>query len=276
MINGSDRPFWTRRHFLCAAGAGLAALAAGRAPAAAETQEREDLASVFKEQGTEGTFVLYDAAAGRLVTVNGKRAETRFLAASTFKIANSLIALETGVVKDENEIIPYGGKPQPFKHWEKDMPMREAITISAVPIYQELARRIGIERYREWLEKLNYGNKNPGTAIERFWLDGPLEISAVEQAHFVAALAQRKLPVSERAQKIVRDILKIEVKDGRALFAKTGWAVAREPQIGWWTGWVEDGDKISAFALNIDMASVDDARKRPEIGKAIMAKLGVY
>jgi len=67
--------------------------------------------------------------------------------ASTFKIANTIIALETGVVKDENEIIPYGGRP--FKHWEKDMSMREAIALSAVPIYQELARRIGLERYRE-------------------------------------------------------------------------------------------------------------------------------
>ncbi len=273
------RPAWTRRHFLRVAGAGVAVLAAGAPARASETTERDDLADAFKEQGVPGTFALYDVGSGRVMTVNRERAETRLVPASTFKIANSLIALETGVVKDENEIIPYGGKPQPFKNWEKDMSMREAIAISAVPIYQELARRVGLERYREWLPKLNYGNAEVGDVVDRFWLDGPLKISAVEQAQFVAALAAGKLPASAHTQAIVRDILKQEVKDGRILYAKTGWYIPKDDsatQIGWWTGWVDDGGKISAFSLNIDIDTVDDARKRQEITKTLLAKLGVY
>jgi beta-lactamase class D len=272
------RPAWTRRHFLRMSGAGFAVLAAGRSACAGESSEREDLAGAFQVQGVPGAFALYDVAGDRVITVNGKRAETRLVPASTFKIANSVIALETGVVKDENEIIPYGGKPQPFKIWEKDMSMREAIAISAVPIYQELARRVGIERYREWLTKLNYGNAEVGEVVDRFWLDGPLQISAVEQARFVAALALGKLPASTRTQIIVRDILKQEVKDGRILYAKTGWYIPKgdAQQIGWWTGWVDDGGKINAFSLNIDIDSVDDARKRQEIAKTLLAKLGLY
>jgi beta-lactamase class D len=277
MIIGSDRSSWTRRHFLRIAGAGLAALTV-LSPAYADTQERDDLASAFQEQGTTGAFALYDPASSRLITVGGKRAEARLVPASTFKVPNSIIALETGVVKDENEIISYGGKPQPFKQWEKDMSMREAIALSAVPIYQELARRVGLERYGEWLEKLNYGNKQVGTVVDRFWLDGPLETSAVEQARFAATLGEQKLPASARSQAIVRDILKQEVKDGRILYAKTGWYLPKggEQQIGWWTGWVDDGGKISAFSLNMDMETVADAPKRVAIGKAILGKLGAY
>jgi beta-lactamase class D len=278
MTVGSVRPGWTRRHVLRIAGTGLAILAAGIPARASEINERDDLAAAFQEQGVPGAFVLYDVAADRMTAVNRKRAEARFIPASTFKIANSLIALETGVVKDENEIIPYGGKPQQFKQWEKDMSMRQAIALSAVPIYQELARRVGLERYREWLAKLNYGNAQTGDVVDRFWLDGPLAISAVEEARFVAALAEGKLPFSARAQTIVRDILKQDVKDGRILYAKTGWYIPKgsEPQIGWWSGWVDDGGKISAFALNIDIDTVDDARKRQEIAKTLLAKLGVY
>ncbi len=279
MSLGSNRFHWTRRGLLHAAGGALAAFAAGLSAQAAQTEDRDDLNAAFQEQGVAGTFVLYDVAADRLTRVNGKRAETRYVPASTFKIANSVIALETGVVKDENEVIPYGGKPQPFKNWEKDMSMREAIAISAVPIYQELARRVGLERYREWLAKLNYGNAEAGEVVDRFWLDGPLTISAVEEAQFAAALAEGKLPASSHTQAVVRDILKQEVKDGRILYAKTGWYTPKndnEPQIGWWTGWVDDGGKKSAFSLNIDIDTVDDARKRQEIAKAIMAKLGVY
>jgi beta-lactamase class D len=182
----------TRRAALGVSVGAMAAMACGRALAVGATQRR-DLEAVFAENGVAGTFVLYDVAADQLTLIAAERAQTRLVPASTFKIANTIIALETGVVKDQNEVIPYGGRPQPFKTWEKDMSMREAIALSAVPIYQELARRIGLERYREWLARLDFGNRQTGTIVDTFWLDGPLEISAVEEARFAAALAQQKL-----------------------------------------------------------------------------------
>jgi beta-lactamase class D len=155
------------------------------------------------------------------------------------------------------------------------MSMRQAIAVSNAPIYQELARRIGLDRYHFWLDRLAYGNKATGNALETFWLDGPLEISAIEQAQFVAKLAQNKLAVSARSQMIVRDILRIESSGTRTLYAKTGWRFSGTPQLGWWTGWVEDDRTLSTFALNIDIASPDDAKKREAIGRIMLAKLGV-
>src|SRR5437016_2270600 len=252
----------TRRAALRLSIGGIALIAAGRRLTAGPT-ERTDLEAVFSENGVAGTFVLYDAADDHLTLVNPKRAQTRLVPASTFKIANSIIALETGVVKDENEIIPYGGKPQPFKQWEKDMSMREAIALSAVPIYQEIARCVGLERYGAWLARLDYGNRQTGAIVDTFWLDGPLEISAVEQARFVARLAQQKLDASPRAQAITRDIIRLESKDGKALYGKSGWRFSSTPNLGWWTGWVEQAGKIAAFSLNIDMpGAATDAPKR--------------
>ncbi|MBS0241449.1 MAG: class D beta-lactamase [Proteobacteria bacterium] len=244
---------------------------------AADIEERGDLADLFDTAGLQGTFAALDLTKARLVVVDRKRAETRFTPASTFKIANSLIALETGVVKDENEIIPYGGKPQPVKAWEHDMGMREALPLSAVPIYQELARRIGLERYRDWLARLDYGNADPGTVVDRFWLDGPLAISAVEQAKFVASLVAKTLPVSDRSRGIVRDLMRLEVKNGRILYGKTGWLTSRTPQIGWWTGWVEHprGDAI-AFSLNVDIGKREDLDNRLPLGKAMLERLRAW
>jgi beta-lactamase class D len=256
-----------RRSFLALA---LVAAPVGASAFAGDLQERPDLDAVFRDQGVVGTFVLYDAAADSLTAVNRARAETRFVPASTFKIANSLIALETGVVQDESEIIPYGGKPQPIKAWERDMSMREAIAMSNVPIYQEIARRVGLERYGVWLGRLDYGNREVGTAVERFWLDGPLAISAVEQARFIAHLARQELPLSRRSQAIVRDILQLESGEGFVLYGKTGW----QSPIGWWVGWIERAGKVSTFALNIDMVTAQEAPKRLSIGKALLARLG--
>jgi beta-lactamase class D len=265
----------TRRAALGLPVSAMAVMACGRDPLAVGSTERADLEAVFAENGLAGTFVLYDAAADYLTLIDAKRAERRFVPASTFKIANTIIALETGVVKDENEIIPYGGQPQPFKTWEKDMSMREAIALSAVPIYQELARRIGLERYREWLPRLDFGNRKTGTIVDTFWLDGPLEISAVEEARFVARLAQQKLDASIRSQSIARDIIRLESRDGKILYGKTGWRFSSAPNLGWWTGWVEQNGKISAFSLNIDMPAATDAPKRVAVGKAMLSKLGV-
>lgn len=264
-----------RRRFMALCAAASTAAAVPSVVHAGGIEERTGLRQIFQEHGVAGAFALHDPAGDRTITVHRERAARRYVPASTFKIANSIIALETGVVRDENEVIPFGGKPQPFKAWEKDMPMREAIAASNVPVYQEIARRVGLERYRQWLGRLDYGNRQTGTALETFWLDGPLEISALEQVRFVAALAQQKLAVSKRSQGIVRDILGLEDSNGRALYGKTGWRSSGKPQLGWWTGWVERDARNVAFALNIDIASPADAPKRVAIGKLLLARLGV-
>lgn len=238
------------------------------------TDERPDLQSLFG--GTPGCFVLYDLGADRLLLVNPERAQRRYIPASTFKLANSLIALETGAVHDTDEVIPYGGRPQPFKAWEKDMPMREAFPVSSVPVYQEIARRIGLPRMQAMLRRLDYGNRRTGPAADRFWLDGPLQISAVEQARFAARLAQGSLPLSARSQSTVREIARVGSRDGSTLYGKTGWVFGTQPQIGWWVGWIEREGRVYGFALNIDMQGEQDIGRRTQIGEAILGKLELY
>jgi beta-lactamase class D len=257
---------------LCAGSCGLVALSIDAGAWAGETVAREDLAAVLQEMGLVGTFATLDVEADRLTLVNAERANVRFVPASTFKIPNTLIALETRALKDADEVFRYDGRPRAVKAWERDMTLREAIAASNVPVYQELARRIGLARYRVWLDRLDYGNRETGMALERFWLDGPLAISAVEQVRFLGLLAQGLLPASARSQAIVRDIIRIEEKGGRVLFAKTGWS----GKIGWWVGWVEQGDRITTFALNVDMATAAEAPKRIDLGKALLARLDVY
>lgn len=242
---------------------------------AADWQDSPVIAAEFDKAGIQGTFVLYDVSADRLVGCNKARAAKRFLPASTFKIPNSLIGLSVGAVADVDEVLPYGGKPQPIKTWERDMGLRDAIGISNVPVYQELARRIGLERMAKGVAEIGYGNGEIGAVADTFWLVGPLEISAMEQARFLARLAKAELPFPTEAQASVREILQLDSGDGWMLFGKTGWASSRDPAIGWWVGWVEKQGRIYTFALNMDMPQVSDAAKRIELGKACLAALGI-
>lgn len=128
------------------------AVALSTATAHAELVVRNDLKRVFDDAGVSGTFVLIDISADRTYVVDPARAARRIHPASTFKIPNSLIAFDTGAVRDDQEVLPYGGKPQPYKQWEHDMALPEAIRLSAVPIYQEVARRVGFERMQAYVD----------------------------------------------------------------------------------------------------------------------------
>ena len=263
-----------RRTLLKAAAAMAASCALPRAyadDAATFTLEAE-----FHQRGVKGTFVRLDIATDRVTLVNEPRAQKRFVPASTFKIANSLIAIESGAVKGPADVFAWDGKPAPMKDWERDMTLAEAIRVSNVPVYQEIARRIGLKNYEDWLDRLGYGNANPGTSVNRFWLDGPLTISAIEQTSFLAALALQELPLSKATQSAVKDMLLQETRGSRRLYAKTGWLTTTTPQIGWWVGWVEGDGRIDTFALNFDVSSESDLPKRQEIGLAILAQMGLF
>jgi len=243
---------------------------------AIDVEQNPELEKLFSAAGVNGTFVLYNVSANQRVVHNLPRAEKRFIPASTFKIPNSLIGLSAGTVQSVDEVLPYGGKPQPFKSWEQDMGLREAIRVSNVPVYQELARRIGLERMRENLEAIPYGNAEIGNEVDTFWLKGPLQISAMEQTEFLAQLAQSVLPFPPDAQQSVREILKLEQKDDRALYGKSGWLMSTGPDIGWWVGWVTNDGHVFTFALNIDMPDKGDVAKRVELGKACLRELGIF
>ena len=253
----------------------LVILFAFSAPAAA-WEESLQIGGLFKSAEVKGTFVLYDAGARRYIGHNEARAHQRFVPASTFKIPNSLIGLSTGAVKNVDEAIPYTGPPMPFiPAWARDMCLREAIALSNVPLYQELARRIGLERMREKVTALDYGNREIGTAVDTFWLKGPLEISAVEQVRFLARLAQGTLSIPPAIQKSVREIVLLERGPGWELCGKTGWANAPDPGVGWWVGWVQKDVRIYAFALNLDMSQASDGPKREALGRACLQALGI-
>ncbi|MBX3506344.1 MAG: class D beta-lactamase [Parvibaculum sp.] len=248
------------------------------APARAEiVPAAEELHKSFDSAGVSGTFVLFDPRTNKSIAVNPDRAEQRFVPASTFKIVNSLIALETGAVSSVNEVLPYGGQPQPFEQWERDMSMRDAIAVSNVPVYQGVARRIGKERMATALQRLDYGNGETGEVIDRFWLDGPLQISAAEQTVFLAQLAAGTLPLSPEVQQSVRDILLLEEKDGARLYGKTGWDFAEGGGgLGWFVGWTEKDGVARSFALNIDMTENEQASIRIPLAKQLLEQTGAW
>lgn len=240
---------------------------------AADVHVEPSLQRFFSEAGVDGTFVLYDASADRLTASDAQRANQRFIPASTFKMLNSLIALETKAVLTPDEVFAWDGSPQPYKSWERDMTMRDAVRESAVPVFQQIARRIGLERMRDYVARAGFGNAEIGNVVDRFWLDGPLEISAREEALFATRLGQRRLPFAPAVQLTVRDLLAADQGDGYRVFAKTGYSTTAS--LGWYTGWVERDDRVYGFSVNIDLKSEADLPKRKSIAMDALRALNI-
>jgi beta-lactamase class D len=229
---------------------------------------RESLAKHFTDGGTAGTFVGYKVDDYLVIASDSDRSGEAKLPASTFKIANSIIALETGVVGDpDTDVFKWDGVKRSIEAWNRDHTMRTAIAASAVPVYQEIARRIGPERMQKYVDLLEYGNRDIGGGIDQFWLTGNLRIDPVQQVDFVDRLRRGALPVSKRSQDLVRDILPVTKAGDAVIRAKSGLLGAErgEPSLGWMVGWSEKGSANTVFALNMDCAEPRQVAERMNI-----------
>jgi len=218
-----------------------------------------DLAPHFESRNVEGAFLLYDLNANQYQGYNFPRHSQPYLPASTFKIINSLIGLETGAVADEEEIMPWDGEERFYDAWNQDHSMRTAISVSAVWFYQEIARRIGAEQMQEWVSKAEYGNQNIGGNIDTFWLEGDIRITMQEQIDFLRRLQADELPFSKRSMAIVKDITILDKTEAYTFRGKTGSAVRFEPQIGWFVGYLEKDGNVYFFATNIEQSDANGA-----------------
>lgn len=247
-------------------------------------KEDPGLEKYFRENQLEGCFALFDNGTGLFTVYNmGRYRDSAYLPASTFKIVNALIGIETGRVKDSSDIIPWDGIERRIPEWNKDLSMQSAFTVSSVPWFQELARRIGKDTMQHWLDTLGYGQSKGRQKIaiannlDTFWLDNSVKVTADEQLGLVKKLYFQQLPFQPRAQRIVSAMMKREDNSNYTLSYKTGWAISdRGHAIGWIVGWIEENRHPYFFVLqaespdpNYNMSSV-----RLRILKDILGQYG--
>jgi len=214
---------------------------------------------------------------GTYITYNDPDNETRKIPASTFKVLNSLIALETGVIDDDTTIIKWDSVDRLYAAWNVDHTLRTAIKYSAVWFYQELARRIGSDKMEYFVELVNYGNNDVSGPIDSFWLKGPLMISPKEQVDFLVELYHGDLPFSEWVIETVKDIMVLERSEDYILRGKTGWAM-NSGNTGWFVGYIEREGNVYFFAncIQADNAGARFPEARVVIAKKILGELGYY
>lgn len=207
-------------------------------------KEHPEWKAYFDEYKVEGCFEVYDNNKEIAHYYNKERCAERLSPASTFKIFNSLVGLETAVAPDEQLVIKWDGIKRWNEDWNKDLTMAQAFKVSALPYYQELARRIGKDRMQHYLDTVQYGNKTMGNSVDSFWINNQLKISADEQVGFIKRLYHTELPFSERSQRIVRGMMLQKETDNYKLYYKTGWSKVDKADLLWIVGYVEKIEEL--------------------------------
>jgi len=247
--------------------------------AAALPKERPELRVHFDALRASGTIALFDTADGVLGCSDVALCVRPALPASTFKIPNSMIGLETSVVEDSETRFPWDGKQYPVPEWNQDNTLRSAMRVSCVPCFQSIARQVGAARMQEWLNRLEYGNRDISGGIEQFWLRGGLRISPVQQIDFLRRFDAGKLPISARTAEIVRDIITLDVGPNHVLLGKTGLLEPPSAQelTGWFVGFVELGERRVFFATLVNRvdAGVEVMPVRRKITERVLRALQV-
>ncbi|HEX8476137.1 MAG TPA: class D beta-lactamase [Pyrinomonadaceae bacterium] len=244
--------------------------------------EAQDLSAHFRN--VNGCIVVYDLQKDAYVRHNEARCRQRFSPYSTFKIPNSLIGLETGVIKDADFVIPWNRTKyppddwvsEPFINWKRDHNLRTAMQHSVVWYYKELALRVGAARMKKHLAQLEYGNADASGGLDKFWLNSSLRISPEEQIEFLKKFYRDELPFSKRSMRIVKEIIVREETPAYRLSGKTGGGPAGNGRsLGWFVGYVETGGKVYFFATNLEGANYMAIRdERINLTKRILADLG--
>jgi len=215
-----------------------------------------ELDTFFNDCHVDGSIIIYDREKDEWIVSDTVDIYKPTLPASTFKILNLMIALETGVINDEEEVIFYKGNVDTTLYGYRpgtyrDMTVREAFEASAVWVFLDLAERIGYEIYRDYFHKIQYGNKIIAEGKLDFWNFGELKISPVDQVKFLIKLYDYKLPFSKRNIDIVKDVMLTEIGNNYTVHGKTGWTRDGGLNIGWWIGYVEQEKNVYFFATRI-------------------------
>jgi len=205
------------------------------------------------------TFVLLSETNNQLQIINEARAKTALSPFSTFKITNSVIALEQGKIKDSKQVLTYDKDKYPTQAWWPPVwklpsyNLSSAFKYSVVPVFRQMATDIGQQNMQTYLERLGYGNEDISSGLDDFWLNGSLKISAVEQIGFLQRLHQNQFNLSPTTISTIKKVMLVESTSEYKLYGKTGAGkVDDKTMLGWYVGFVENKRGVHYFAFNFN------------------------
>ena len=233
---------------------------------------------VSKQFGTyEGSFVLYDLENDHWFINDREQAVTRVAPDSTYKIYDSLFALDAGIITPENSQIEWDHTDYPFEAWNEDQTLESAMTSSVNWYFQSLDNQLGKATLQSYVQSIEYGNENINGELTSYWMESTLKISPVEQVELLIALYQNNLPFTPENIQTVKDSICLSYSSGGTFYGKTGTGrIDGQDVNGWFIGFLETPRHTWFFATNIKAEQFATGTNAVEITRAILSDLHIW
>lgn len=232
-----------------------------------------DLKKYFDSSHVDGSFSFLNNQLGDIIVYNMKLDTQRLSPGTSFKILNTLIGVQTGKIIGENMVITNDSSVN------KGTTLKEAFNNSSVSYFQNIARQIGKDTMKFWVDSISYGNKNLGGPVDSFWLNNTLKISPDEQLGFMSKIYFEQLPFQKYAQQTLESLMLQEDNTLYKFSYTTGTGIdEKNNSFGWTLGWVEENRHVYFFVTyvkspdkNLDLKSTGI-----HISKSILASMGFF
>ena len=251
------------------------------------------LQQYFDSAGVKGSFAFFDNGQGHFTIYNLPRyKDSVYAPGRTFDIIQALVGLQTGVLKDDTSYLPVWKSffALPYPGVAKDTSKFSAEGLQSLKgAFQDttrfgnmdfigLARQIGKDTLKKWIDSLRYGNRDISGPIDSFWFNGHLKVTSDEQLGLIKRLYFDQLPFYNRPQQLVRGIMPAEINSNYRLVYKTGRVLTENGQaLGWVLGWVEENKHPYFFVVNLAGDSSKDLEVTGlHIVKSILRPMGFF
>ncbi len=229
--------------------------------------------------------LIVDAATGATIVKTGTDCTTRVTPASTFKVAISLMAFDSGLLKDSHRPAwPYAaGYPDwAGDAWKGDIDPTDWMKRSVFWYSQQIVKKLGQARFQNYVTSFKYGNQDV-SAVEvqqpgnnGVWVMSSLQISPVEQIAFLRSMVNRQLPVAAHSYQMTEEITQQDDVNGWKVHGKTGTGspgqdnrYRADQAYGWYVGWARKGTQALVFARLIQ----DEKAQTPNAGLRARSQL---
>ena len=233
--------------------------------------EKKEFKILLEEENLEGSILIYNLKEDTYYSNDNEIAKHGYIPASTFKIPHTLIALDLGIIPDDEYIFEWDGTNYSVNNWNQDLSFRDAFHYSCVPCYQSIARQVGVDRMIAYLEKFDYRDMDvKADNIDMFWLEGDSKISPYDQIRFLEQFYFSRLPVSHRTYAISKKMMRVETDADYNLIAKTGRSLSG---ISWYIGIIEYEAELIFFATALEEQNFDHEKRNRITMKALESLL---
>ena len=228
----------------------------------------------FDSAGVQGSFGFFDNGQGHFTIYNLSRfRDSLYQPGASFDILQSLIGIQTGVIKDDSATLSQNPPPTTVGQCFRDT------SLAGRAGFQQLSSRLGKDTLKKWIDSLRYGNQQMGRDTTDFWFDNSLKINSDEQLGLLKKLYFDQLPFYPRPQLIVRRMMSGETNSNYQLRYKLARGINENGHaIGWVMGWVEENKHPYFFVVSLESTDPqkDLGAAGLSISRGILQQLGFF